>query len=89
MIAQLAPEVVRPDIVWQGLVPILTLAIGALLLILFRSLMKSLPAAVTAQMVPAIGAATVVAISNTNGSGPDAGAEKAIGFVPSERSVPP
>lgn len=62
MIAQLAPEVARPDIVWQGLVPILALAIGALLLILFRSLMKSLPAGVTTQMVPAVGAATVVAM---------------------------
>ncbi|MEM8707290.1 MAG: NADH-quinone oxidoreductase subunit N [Actinomycetota bacterium] len=62
MIAQLDTEVARPEIVWGALLPILTLGVGALLLILFRSLMKQLPAAAAEQAVPVIGAATVVSM---------------------------
>ena len=42
MIAQLDATVARPEIAWDGLLPILTLGVGALLLVLFRSLMKQL-----------------------------------------------
>ena len=45
MIAQLDATVARPEIAWDGLLPILTLGVGALLLVLFRSLMKQLPKA--------------------------------------------
>lgn len=36
MLAQVSDPVVRPDIVWEGLLPVLLLGVGALLLILFR-----------------------------------------------------
>ena len=35
MIAQLDATVARPEIAWDGLLPILTLGVGALLLVLF------------------------------------------------------
>ena len=38
MIAQLDATVARPEIAWDGLLPILTLGVGALLLVLFLSL---------------------------------------------------
>ena len=42
--------------------PILTLGVGALLLVLFRSLMKQLPKAAADQAVPVIGGLTVIAM---------------------------
>jgi len=62
MIAQLDATVARPEIAWDGLLPILTLGVGALLLVLFRSLMKQLPKAAADQAVPAIGGLTVIAM---------------------------
>ena len=62
MIAQLYATVARPEIAWDGLLPILTLGVGALLLVLFRSLMKQLPKAAADQAVPAIGGLTVIAM---------------------------
>ncbi len=62
MLAQVADPVVRPDIVWEGLIPLLILGVGALLLILFRSLIKALPAAVADNAVPAVGGVTVIAM---------------------------
>ena len=62
MIAQLESTVARPEIAWDGLLPILTLGVGALLLVLFRSLMKQLPKAAADQAVPVIGGLTVVAM---------------------------
>ena len=62
MIAQLDATVARPEIVWDGLLPILTLGVGALLLVLFRSLMKQLPKAAADQAVPVIGGLTVIAM---------------------------
>ena len=55
MIAQLESTVARPEIAWDGLLPTLTLGVGALLLVLFRSLMKRLPKAAADQAVPVIG----------------------------------
>ena len=62
MIAQLDATVARPEIAWDGLLPILTLGVGALLLVLFRSLMKQLPKAAADQAVPFIGGLTVIAM---------------------------
>ena len=62
MIAQLDATVARPEIVWDGLLPILALGVGALLLVLFRSLMKQLPKAAADQAVPVIGGLTVIAM---------------------------
>ena len=62
MIAQLDATVARPEIAWDGLLPILTLGIGALLLVLFRSLMKQLPKSAADQAVPVIGGLTVIAM---------------------------
>ena len=62
MIAQLDATVARPEIAWDGLLPILTLSVGALLLVLFRSLMKQLPKAAADQAVPVIGGLTVIAM---------------------------
>ena len=62
MLAQAADAVVRPEIVWEGLLPLLVLGVGALLLILFRSLIKALPDAVVANAVPAVGGVTVIAM---------------------------
>ena len=62
MIAQLDATVARPEIAWDGLLPILTLGVGALLLVLFRSLMKQLPKAAADQAVPVIGGLTVIAM---------------------------
>ncbi|MEO0493675.1 MAG: NADH-quinone oxidoreductase subunit N [Actinomycetota bacterium] len=62
MIAQLEPTVVRPEIAWEGLLPILTLGVGALILVLFRSLLKQLPKGAAEQIVPVVGGLTVVAM---------------------------
>ena len=62
MLAQLTEPVARPDIVWQGVLPLLILGGGALVLILFRSLIKALPAAVVDNAVPVIGGLTVIAM---------------------------
>jgi len=62
MLAQVSNPVVRPDIVWEGLLPVLLLGVGALLLILFRSLIKALPAVVADNAVPVVGGLTVVAM---------------------------
>lgn len=62
MLAQLTEPVTRPDIVWSGVLPLLILGGGALVLILFRSLIKALPASIVDSAVPAIGGLTVVAM---------------------------
>lgn len=60
MFAQTSVPVERPDILWEGLAPLIVLAGGALLIVMFRSVIKQLPAAVTDQAIPVIGAMTVV-----------------------------
>jgi NADH-quinone oxidoreductase subunit N len=60
MLAQATNPVARPDIAWDGLVPLLILGVGALVLVLFRSLIKALPASVVDNAVPVIGAFTVI-----------------------------
>ena len=60
MFAQTSVPVERPEIVWEGLAPLIVLAAGALLIVMFRSVIKQLPAAVTDQVIPVVGASTVV-----------------------------
>ena len=62
MLAQVAPPVPTPDIVWEGLLPVLILGVGALLLVLFRSVIKALPAVVADNAVPVVGGLTVLAM---------------------------
>ena len=69
-----AAPVVVPDIVWAGTRPLAILAIGALLLVMLRSVVKALPERTEAIAVPLIGPITVVAAwiaggyAGTNGS---------------------
>ena len=60
MFTQISVPVARPEIVWEGLAPLIILSAGALLIVMFRSVIKQLPLRVTAQAVPAVGAASVV-----------------------------
>lgn len=60
MFAQASLPVVRPEIVWEGLAPLMILGAGALLIVMFRSVVKQLPVAATGQAIPAVGAMTVV-----------------------------
>ena len=60
MFTQIAVPVVRPEIVWEGLAPLIILGAGALLIVMFRSVLKQLPAAIAARAVPAVGAAAVI-----------------------------
>ncbi|MEM9468128.1 MAG: NADH-quinone oxidoreductase subunit N [Actinomycetota bacterium] len=62
MLAQATNPVIRPDIEWQGILPLLILGVGALLLILFRSLIKALPDSIVDNAVPVIGGLTVIAM---------------------------
>ncbi len=60
MFTQIAVPVVRPEIVWEGLAPLIILGAGALLIVMFRSVLKQLPPAIAARAVPAVGAAAVI-----------------------------
>ncbi len=62
MLAQSASPVVTPDIAWDGVLPLAILGIGALLLVMFRSVVKSLPDHFQSRAVQAVGAATVLAM---------------------------
>jgi len=83
MLAQTTTPVPRPDLAWDGLLPLVVLAGGALALVLFRSLVTRLPAAVAERAVPVIGGATVLgcwlAGSYTGTEVPLAGARDAVG----------
>jgi NADH-quinone oxidoreductase subunit N len=61
MLAQLdATSVETPEIVWAGLLPLLILSAGALLLVMFRSIVKRLPADIEPHLIAAIGPITVL-----------------------------
>ncbi len=61
MYAQIdALPVQTPEVVWAGLIPLLILGLGAFALVMFRSVVKRLPAAVEAQAVTLVGPATVL-----------------------------
>jgi len=63
MLFQLAdPPVDTPEVVWSALAPLVTLAVGAVLLIMFRSIVKRLPPELDAIMTTAIGPVTVLAM---------------------------
>ena len=49
-----------PQVVWAGLIPLIVLGAGALLLVMFRSVVKRLPADVEQQAVTLVGPATVL-----------------------------
>jgi len=59
---QLADPVATPDVVWSGLAPVLALAVGAVLLIMFRSVVKRMPDDLNAAATAAIGPVTVLAM---------------------------
>ncbi|MDG1367012.1 MAG: NADH-quinone oxidoreductase subunit N [Acidimicrobiales bacterium] len=67
MFAQASLPVVRPEIVWEGLAPLMILGAGALLIVMFRSVVKQLPVAATGQAIPAVGAMTVVGMWAAHG----------------------
>jgi|DEB0MinimDraft_10_1074344.scaffolds.fasta_scaffold00023_22 NADH-quinone oxidoreductase subunit N len=72
MVAQLLPAVERPELIWEGLLPVLLLGGGALLLVLFRSLVRALPESVAGQVAPAMGALSVLGMVLAGGfSGTD------------------
>ena len=83
MFAQTVVPVARPELAWDGLLPLLILSGGALALVLFRSLVKRLPASVATMAVPAMGAVTVIgawlAGSFTGNDVPLAGVRDAVG----------
>lgn len=60
MLAQLDAEVVTPEVTWPGLAPLIALAGGAVLLIMFRSVVTRLPAAVEKIAVTLTGPVTVL-----------------------------
>ena len=60
MLAQLDAEVVTPEVTWPGLAPLIVLAGGAVLLIMFRSVVTRLPAAVENIAVTLTGPVTVL-----------------------------
>ncbi|MDG1409620.1 MAG: NADH-quinone oxidoreductase subunit N [Acidimicrobiales bacterium] len=61
MLAQLDNVPVEtPEIVWAGLLPLLILSAGALLLVMFRSVVKRLPDDIEPYLVTAVGPLTVL-----------------------------
>ncbi len=61
MLAQVdAVPVQTPEVVWAGLAPLMILAAGAVLLIMFRSVLKRLPAEQEELLVMLVGPATVL-----------------------------
>lgn len=61
LVAQVSVEVTPPQYSLAGLSPLIVLSVGALVLIMFRSVMKRLPAAVERTATTAVGPVTVVA----------------------------
>ena len=57
---QLSDPVDTPEIIWAGLAPVLALAAGAVLLIMFRSIVKRMPDDLNATATAALGPLTVL-----------------------------
>ena len=57
---QIADPVATPEVVWSALAPVVSLAVGAVLLIMFRSVVKRLPADLDAAATAALGPITVL-----------------------------
>jgi NADH-quinone oxidoreductase subunit N len=55
-----APPVVTPDVVWSALAPVIALALGAILLIMFRSVVKRMPEEYNSIATIAVGPVTVL-----------------------------
>ena len=55
------PPIEAPEVVWSSIAPLVTLAVGAVLLIMFRSVVKRLPAEVERTATIAVGPVTVLA----------------------------
>ena len=63
MLGQLTPPAVEtPDVVWSALTPVMALAVGAILLIMFRSIVKRMPEEFDSAATTAIGPITVLAM---------------------------
>jgi NADH-quinone oxidoreductase subunit N len=63
MLFQIAdPPVQTPDVVWSALAPILALAGGAVVLIMFRSIVKRIPVKFDVAITAAVGPVTVLAM---------------------------
>lgn len=50
-----------PEIMWPGLAPLIALSLGAILLVMFRSIVKRMPADLESVLVAAVGPVTVLA----------------------------
>lgn len=63
MLAQVAtPPVETPEVVWSALAPVIALAVGAILLIMFRSIVKRMPAEYDAAATMLVGPVTVLSM---------------------------
>lgn len=78
MIAQLDP-IVGPTVDWSGLLPVLFLSGGAVLLLMVRSIVKTVPAGVDAAWTAGIGIVTFIAVVPLWNRVRDDGAFNAIG----------
>jgi NADH-quinone oxidoreductase subunit N len=57
---QIADPVQTPEVIWSALAPVVTLAVGAVLLIMFRSIVKRMPAELNAAATAALGPIAVL-----------------------------
>ena len=62
MLAQVSAPVETPDIVWAALAPVLAPAVGAVALIMFRSIVKRMPETCSTVTTLAVGPVTVLAM---------------------------
>lgn len=62
MTYQIVDPVETPEVVWSALAPVITLAVGAVLLIMFRSIVKRMPAEYDRTATVLIGPVTVLAM---------------------------
>ncbi|MFQ5557312.1 MAG: NADH-quinone oxidoreductase subunit N [Acidimicrobiales bacterium] len=78
MLAQI-DSVVGPEVDWSGLLPLLFLAGGAVFLLTFRSLVRSVPDGVDAAWTAGVGIATLVAVGSSWDRVSDDGVFGAVG----------
>ena len=59
---QIADPVETPEVIWSALAPVVALAVGAVLLIMFRSIVKRMPEELNRSATAAVGPVTVIAM---------------------------
>lgn len=59
---QIADPVETPEVVWSALAPVVALAVGAVLLIMFRSIVKRMPEELNRAATAAVGPVSVIAM---------------------------